>query len=614
MAYTNRWSITFKDFDGTTRVIYIQQDGWTGGVTALTPGNNPMIWEEDNSEDLTKRVRGKTGRIEVIEDNYGDLKDLYPTTPLQNRVVCNGVFFGYIKAQNSSNAWEAGPRTLKLNILSPLALAYDIPMPINTTMGKREMGSVIVDLMDTLGYDFMVMPIGRSTAEHKGDFFRGQIRGMLICPYANDKDYHYANDNEVFAPISTGELLEYICERHDLIARDSMSGNDPELLLTKVVTSGSYHQWARGNLRNQDYDTTYLINNGTTERELLADFTVADDNNTEQLVLPYSTIDVTHEGERGGNVEAPTKQSEYVEQQVAYHNLLPRGIWLTNKHADVTLHGDNLMKPGTGGHDFDDWEDADVLDAHPLNGRVIGQNTLLFSLNFYNVDPSMAYQLFFKYSHEDEGLHDSLYLSARGKSGWFYLSQSAADVRPANQYPTYNTEQKRLISIGGGTTGEETFEATIRCGLVPDEFITINFYVGLQDLRRLKIYDISLKAYPSSNEGLYGRYAERRFVERYPPWSTGEKKLLKYNVRLNKTFFSNFYDTDLEYNTEVPYFLTSSQRRVRITVKGSALSRLWYMYRYWIESQDAPHWKLVAVNYNVRNKTFTLTLHYNSDF
>jgi hypothetical protein len=531
---------------------------------------------------------------------------------LQNRVVCNGVFFGYIKAQNSSNAWEAGPRTLKLNILSPLALAYDIPMPINTTMGKREMGSVIVDLMDTLGYDFMVMPIGRSTAENKGDFFRGQIRGMLICPYANDKDYHYATDNDVFAPISTGELLEYICERHDLIARESFDGNDPELLLTKVVVSGSYYQWARGNLRRQDYDTASFINNGTTERELLANFTVADDNNTEQLVLPYSTIDVTHEGERGSSVEAPTKQSEYVEQQVAYHNLLPRGIWLTNADQCVRLHGETVMKVDTEGHNFDDWEDVDVLDIHP--NSILASGSLAFSVNFYNVDPSMAYQLFFKYSHEEEGLHDSLYLSARGKSGWFRFVNAAADVRPINVYPTYESEQKFLGSIGGGTTGEKTFEATIRCGLVPDEFITINFYVGSQDLRRLKIYDISLRAYPSSNEGLYGKYAEQRFVERYPPWSTGEKKLLKYNVHLNKTFFSNYYDTDMEYNTEVPTFLTSSQRRVRITVKGSALSRLWYMYRYYIESQDAPHWRLVAVSYNVRMNTYTLTLHSNTNF
>ena len=614
MAYTNRWSITFKDFENTTRTIYIQQDGWSGGVTALTPGNNPMIWEEDSSEDLTRRVRGKTGRIEVIEENYGDLADLYPTRPMKNRVVCSGVFWGYIKAQNSTNGWESGPRTLKLNILSPLAMAYDIPMPINTTMGKREMGSVIVDLMDTLGYDFMVMPIGRSTAENRGDFFRGQIRGMLICPYANDKDYHYVTDNDVFAPISTGELLEYICERHDLIAHEGISGSYAELLLTKMVSSGSYYEWTRGTLRHQDYDTARFINNGTTEQDLLSNFTVADDNNTEQLILPYSTIDVTHEGERGSSVEAPTQQSEYVEQQVAYHNLLARGIWLTNKHDDVSLHGEDVMKPDTEGHNFDDWEDADVLDAHPLNGRVIGQNTLLFTLNFYDVDPSMAYQLRFKYSHEKEGTHDSLSLSARGKNGWFYLSQAAEDVRPANEYPTYSTEQKRLISIGGGTTGEKTFEATIRCGMVPDEFITINFYVGSQDLQRLKIYDVRLEATPAQSDGLWNRYNEQRFVERYPPWSTGEKKLLKYNLRLNNTFFSNYYETSLEYNTEVPYFLTSSQRRVRVTVKGVALSRLWYMYRYYIESQDAPHWKLVAISYDVRMNTYTLTLHSNTGF
>jgi hypothetical protein len=53
---------------------------------------------------------------------------------------------------------------------------------------------------------------------------------------------------------------------------------------------------------------------------------------------------------------------------------------------------------------------------------------------------------------------------------------------------------------------------------------------------------------------------------------------------------------------------------VRVTVKGSALSRLWYMYRYYIESQDAPHWKLVAVSYNVRMNTYTLTLHSNTNF
>jgi hypothetical protein len=39
----------------------------------------------------------------------------------------------------------------------------------------------------------------------------------------------------------------------------------------------------------------------------------------------------------------------------------------------------------------------------------------------------------------------------------------------------------------------------------------------------------------------------------------------------------------------------------------------WYMYKYYIEGQTAK-WKIIAISYNVRNKTYTLTLHYNSDF
>ena len=609
MAYANRWSITFKDFSNTTCTIYIQQDGWSGGVTALTPGNNPMIWEEDNSEDLTKRVRGKTGRIEVIEDNYGDLKDLYPTTPMQNRVVCNGVFWGYIKAQNSTNGWEAGPRTLKLNILSPLAMAYDIPMPINTTLGLREMGSVMADIMNTIGYTRLTLPVGTST--NKGDFFRGQIRGMLICPYANDKDYHYANDNEIFAPISIGELLEYICERHDLIAHDVPFSEQPQLLLTRMTLPGIYYQWSYANISGGNYDTASAYNYGNTEKNLLTEFTVADDNNTEQLVLPYSTIDVTHEGERGDSIKAPTDQSLYVEETVAYFNLTPRGIWLTNKDQCVRLHGENIKKVGSEGHNADDWENVDVLDINP--NSILASGSLAFSITFYNVDRAKAYQLFFKYSHRDEGLHDSLYISARDKNGWFQLSHAAADVRPANVYPTSNSEVKMNVALNGGQYGEESYESTIRCGMVPEEYITINFYVGAQDLQRLKLYDIRLEATNAINGGLWAKYADQRFVERYPPWSTGEKKILNHALHLNNTFFSNYYETDFGFSNEIPYYLINSQRRIRVTVRAGSLSMFWYMYKYYIEGQTAK-WKIIAISYNVRNKTYTLTLHYNSDF
>lgn len=612
MAYANRWSITFKDFGDTTRTIYIQQDGWSGGVTALIPGNNPMIWEEDNNEDLTKRVRGKTGRIEVIEENYGDLKDLYPTTPMQNRVVCNGVFWGYIKAQNSTNGWEAGPRTLKLNILSPLAMAYDIPMPINTTMGLREMGGVMAELMNTIGYTRLTMPVGTST--NKGDFFRGQIRGMLICPYANDKDYHYANDNEVFAPISIGELLEYICERHDLIAHDVPYSEQPQLLLTRMTLPGIYYQWSYANISGGNYDTASAYNYGNTEKNLLTEFTVADDNNTEQLVLPYSTIDVTHEGDKGDtDVKAPTEQSLYTESQLAYdYPLTPRGIWLVSRDQCVEFKGNSVKKPGSTGGGSEDWLGVDELDVHPVSS--LAADSLMFTIAFYNVDPSIAYALKFSYSHRKEGsTNNDIKISARGKNGWYNISgEASADSQPVGNRPTRESEYKYIVAIGGGEGTEESFERTIRYFMFPDEYIIVNFYVGFTALQRLKFWDIQLVGY-NTQVGLGARYTEQRFVERYPPWSTGEKKILNYALHLNKTFFSNYYDTDFGFSNEIPYYLINSQRRIRVTVRAGSLSMFWYMYKYYVEDQTAK-WKIIAISYNVRNKTYTLTLHYNSDF
>ena len=129
----------------------------------------------------------------------------------------------------------------------------------------------------------------------------------------------------------------------------------------------------------------------------------------------------------------------------------------------------------------------------------------------------------------------------------------------------------------------------------------------------LKIYDIHLQAYPSEGSGLSDKYAEQRFVERYPPWSTGEKKILQYALHLNDTFFSNYYHTDFAYNNEIPYYLTNSQRRIRVKIRNASISSLWYLYKYYIESQDSI-WKLVAISYDVRKNMFALTLHNNIDF
>ena len=479
-----------------------------------------------------------------------------------------------------------------------IRLKLRIAQPVAERKKRFNVCRVIIPIADENAFPIArIVPLGKVSNRHnvtglspgRGEFARGTG----------------------FSKQHIRELLEYICERHDLIAHDVPFSEQPQLLLTRMTLPGIYYQWSYANISGGNYDTASAYNYGNTEKNLLTEFTVADDNNTEQLVLPYSTIDVTHEGERGDSIKAPTEQSLYVEETVAYFNLTPRGIWLTNKDQCVRLHGENIKKVGSEGHNADDWENVDVLDINP--NSILASGSLAFSITFYNVDRAKAYQLFFKYSHRDEGLHDSLYISARDKNGWFQLSHAAADVRPANVYPTSNSEVKMNVALNGGQYGEESYESTIRCGMVPEEYITINFYVGAQDLQRLKLYDIRLEATNAINGGLWAKYADQRFVERYPPWSTGEKKILNHALHLNNTFFSNYYETDFGFSNEIPYYLINSQRRIRVTVRAGSLSMFWYMYKYYIEGQTAK-WKIIAISYNVRNKTYTLTLHYNSDF
>lgn len=590
MAYATRWTVPFKDINRTLRTIYIEQDGYTGNPTALTPGDKPLVWDEDASEDLTSRVRGITGRLQVIEHVYGDLSDLYPTTPLQLRVRCQNVFYGFIKVQNSTNPWTSGPRTLTLNVVSPLALAYDIPMPINHTLGMREVGDVMTELMNTLGYSFVTMP--RGNVSELGKFFEGTIRGMLICPYADDKDYHYANDDEVFAPISCGEVLEMICERHSLMAHDSVESDSASLVLSRVGgdTNGMY-RWSISDIEAGTYsNATQVLAWDASSHEVLTDFTVAGNSNSESLVHPYSYIDIKHEGEDGDTVHFPTPQSFYNPNLAPNYILAPRGIWLTNANANVKLGNLDLA-------DSDNIWHKDALFFDFLSTG-IAAGSLLFSVTFYNVDNLGYYRVKFKYAHKRDSGHDAIQLSARGSNGWY-------GVNP-------NVEVKYMFSLNGDAASSVVspsteYEVTTGMYIKPSDFVTLNFYVATngEALTNLYITDVELERVDSS-EATHERWEEQRFIERIIG-SVGDKPLT-INMRLNDTFFSNYYVTDYEFFFEYPTYFLNSQRRVQITVRAGELSALWYMYLYSLYS-DNPRWRIIAISYDVRDHLYKLTLH-----
>ena len=75
-----RWTLPFMSLNGTECRVDIYKKNYTGSeVITLTGCAVPIEWSEDDDEDLLNVVRAKTGTLNVIEENYGDLQELYPS-------------------------------------------------------------------------------------------------------------------------------------------------------------------------------------------------------------------------------------------------------------------------------------------------------------------------------------------------------------------------------------------------------------------------------------------------------------------------------------------------------------------------------------------------------
>ena len=107
MAIGKRWTIPFMSKAGVSCHIDIYQDEWTGSVTTLTGGGTPIIYDEKDDKDLLSPIRYKTGYINIIEQNYGDLIDIYPDSDTSRYVEFyygNRLdFTGYIQASSYDN-------------------------------------------------------------------------------------------------------------------------------------------------------------------------------------------------------------------------------------------------------------------------------------------------------------------------------------------------------------------------------------------------------------------------------------------------------------------------------------------------------------------------------
>ena len=305
MARNIRWQVTFKSLNGTTCRVNIYDNDWPASTVMPVRGAaDPFFFEEDNSDDILNDViRYRTGYIRIIENYYGELDAIYPSSIFDRYVEflygSTVMFTGYIQLQDISNTLEFSsvqdpcPREVELPVISPLGL-YDqrtftvSPTPFNppTTVTLGE----LLDIAMNLGaYEKVTFP------DITGTGFDKTVFSLVVCPF--NSDYHHSITSNymdrMFAPQTYAYFIEAICKAFGWICHDTPQA----LVFTSFDHKGLYAYYPKGHIGETNYKQSESVSQAGDDIE--NHFTFADSKPKINTILPDTGIAISYEGDDG---------------------------------------------------------------------------------------------------------------------------------------------------------------------------------------------------------------------------------------------------------------------------------------------------------------------------
>lgn len=294
MAWTygnKRWTVPFLSLNGTSCRVDIYQRGYTGStVTTLTAAADPFEYDEDNDEDLLSHViRFRTGYLRVVEANYGDLADIYPSVNTDRYVEfyygSTLDFNGFIQAQEFENPWEPGPRVVELPVISPLGLASgtDIDYTSYNPPSWISIEGLINAMLTKLEgmYDGFYFP--KIISIDDAITTNCDVNTLTFCPFGDG--YNKGADTEgMYAPKTVEYALTCVCTWMGCVLHDVPG----YVIFQKPEYTGQY-------LKRRDTSNPYFTQ---TVVDMTSIATIASNDNVKSKVMPLSKIDVQYAGEQ----------------------------------------------------------------------------------------------------------------------------------------------------------------------------------------------------------------------------------------------------------------------------------------------------------------------------
>ena len=303
MARAIRWKITFRSLNGASCTVNIYQEGWTGSVTTLTGAAAPVTIEEDDTEDLLKTIRYKTGYLRVVEQTYGALNAMYPQTNHDHYVeILRGsqsVFTGYMQAQSFGTPYVPGPRVLEFPIISPLGLAdglrFDAPaQPSYVTLAsvlKQVATKLDADITTVIFPDYMV-----GTSERVLSYM---MNTLGYSPFNDKYNRNPTNTETLYSPSDLAAFLDDLCNCFGLIVHEMPH----TLIFTRYDYTGVYNSYTVSTMDSAS-PTYQPITNGSTAIDLRSLQSVSNDGR-ELTIMPVSKLTINYDSDLLPDYEVP---------------------------------------------------------------------------------------------------------------------------------------------------------------------------------------------------------------------------------------------------------------------------------------------------------------------
>lgn len=310
-----RWQIKFKSLRGVDCKVNICVDGYTGTPSQLTGGATPVYWEENDSKDLLKVVRTKTGYISFIEETFGQWNAVYPSTNIDRYVeVLYGtkvMFTGYLQAQSFESPWAAPPREIQIPIQSPLLAAQ--------TIHFDAMEPQMITIAQALKWAIEKTGAPYKYVEFPTTFrLNATFRASMLSPY--NESFNRSNsgeDTSVFVPVDIYTFIEGICNAFGLIVHDT-----PDTLIFMRFNAPSNEYYYTYKVSDLPNVVTPQVDDRYSVKTFSDIFQSASADNTESRVLPLQQIVFNYNSEQLTNVDMDLGRCKFVyginEQGIGY--------------------------------------------------------------------------------------------------------------------------------------------------------------------------------------------------------------------------------------------------------------------------------------------------------